>query len=94
MILKYAKYFLIMPRQKGKSKNQLSYRIPSDVELKMDKLIANKEFNTRSDIISTAIRFYLDHREFNIEEEIESYLNSEKGERYIKNQIEKCQNAT
>jgi len=82
-----------MPRQKGKSKNQLSYRIPSDIELKMDKLLVNKVFNTRSEIISTAIRFYFEHQELNIEKEIEKYLISEKGENYIKNLINKCQKA-
>jgi len=69
----------------------VSYRIPSDVELKMDKLLANKAFNTRSEIISTSLRFYFDHRELNIEKEIEKFLTSEKGENYIKDLLKKFQ---
>jgi len=80
-----------MPQQKGKSKTQLSYRIPSDIELKMNKLLANKVFNTRSEIISTSIRFYFDHQELNVEKEIEKFLVSEKGEKYIKDLIKKYQ---
>ena len=69
----------------------MSYRIPSDIEVKMNKLIANKVFNARSEIISTSLRFYFDHQELNIEKEIEKFLMSEKGENYIKDLINKYQ---
>lgn len=75
---------------RGKPKEQISYKIPSDILSKIDKLLEAKEFNNRSDVITTGMRFYFDNRDKpQQKDEVKEWLVSEEGENYIKNLIRK-----
>jgi Arc/MetJ-type ribon-helix-helix transcriptional regulator len=73
----------------GKTRTHTGFRMPADVERKVNALMGSGEFTTRSDVIITALRFYFDNKNLNIEKEIERFFLSEKGEIYIKTLIEK-----
>jgi len=66
-----------------KSRTSTGYRIPPDVEKKMNQLIESGEFDTRADIITTALRFYFDFQGKNLTDEIKQYLTSEEGRRFL-----------
>ena len=66
-----------------KSRTSTGYRIPPDVEKKINQLIESGEFDTRADIITTALRFYFDSKNNNLNDEIKQYLTSEEGRRLI-----------
>jgi Arc/MetJ-type ribon-helix-helix transcriptional regulator len=38
------------------------FRIPPDIDEKMNALIENKEFTTKADIVRTALRYWFDNR--------------------------------
>jgi len=38
------------------------FRIPPDIDQKMDDLIESKEFTTKADIVRTALRYWFDNR--------------------------------
>ena len=65
------------------SKTPSGYRIPPDIERAMDELIESGEFVNRADIMSAALRFWLSHREMDINEAFESFLRSERGQQLI-----------
>jgi Arc/MetJ-type ribon-helix-helix transcriptional regulator len=66
-----------------KSRTSTGYRIPPDIEKKMNQLIESGEFDTRSDVITTSLRFYFDSRSRNPKDEIKLFLASEEGRRFI-----------
>jgi Arc/MetJ-type ribon-helix-helix transcriptional regulator len=65
------------------SKTPSGYRIPPDIERAMDELIETGEFCNRADIITAALRFWLSHRDLNINEVFETFLLSERGQELI-----------
>ena len=66
-----------------KSRTSTGYRIPPDVEKKMNQLIESGEFDTRADIITTALPFYFDSQGKNLTDEIKQYLTSEDGRKFL-----------
>jgi len=66
-----------------KSRTSTGYRIPPDVEKKMNELIESGEFDTRADLITTAIRYYFDNRNKNFRDELKVFLLSEDGRKFI-----------
>lgn len=66
-----------------KSRTSTGYRIPPDIEKKMNQLIASGEFDTRADLITTALRFYFDNRNKNIRDEVKVFLLSKEGRKFI-----------
>ena len=66
-----------------KSRTSTGYRIPPDVEKKMNELIESGEFDTRADLITTAIRYYFDNRNKNLKDELKVFLLSEEGRKFI-----------
>ncbi len=68
-----------------KSRTSTGYRIPPDIEKKMNQLIESGEFDTRADVITTSLRFYFDNRNRNTKDEIKLFLASEDGRKFIMN---------
>ena len=66
-----------------KSRTSTGYRIPPDIEKKMNQLIESGEFDTRADVITTAIRYYFDNRSKNLKDELKVFLLSEEGRKFI-----------
>jgi len=66
-----------------KSRTATGYRIPPDIEKKMNQLIESGEFDTRADVITTAIRFYFDNRSKNLQDELKVFLLSEDGRKFL-----------
>ena len=66
---------------RGKPKKQIGYKIPTDIQKKIDFLIDEGEFSSQADIITAALRQFFDKREFEliVENKIIEVLNSEKG---------------
>jgi len=68
---------------KGGKKIATGYRIPPDVSKKLDAIIDAKEYSNRAEIITTALRFWLDYRDKNPKDQVIEWLSSDEGERYI-----------
>jgi len=66
-----------------KSRTSTGYRIPPDIEKKMNQIIESGEFDTRADVITTSLRFYFDNRNRNPKDEIKLFLASEEGHKFI-----------
>jgi Arc/MetJ-type ribon-helix-helix transcriptional regulator len=66
-----------------KSRTSTGYRIPPDIEKKMNQLIESGEFDTRADVITTSLRFYFDNRNRNTKDEIKLFLASKEGCEFI-----------
>lgn len=78
---------------KEKPRNFVGYRIPPDIEKKVDALIESKEFDNKADIISIALRFWFENKDkLTQTDEFKKWLVSEDGEHYIKNLIQKVMN--
>ncbi|MGD0080906.1 MAG: ribbon-helix-helix domain-containing protein [Methanoregula sp.] len=75
---------------RGKPKEQISYKIPSDILSKIDRLVELKEFNNRSDVLTTGMRFYFDNRDTpSQKDQLKEWLLSDDGEAWIKDLIRK-----
>jgi len=75
-----------MPVIPGKSKKQIGYRIPPDIERKFDELIESGLFQSQTDIITAALReFFI--REW-VDERIKQFLISKEGKELIRKIIE------
>nr|WP_321507306.1 ribbon-helix-helix domain-containing protein [uncultured Methanoregula sp.] len=68
---------------KGGKKVATGYRIPPDVTKKIDAIILAKEYSNRAEIITTALRFWLDNRDKTPKDQIIEWLKSDEGEQYI-----------
>ena len=68
---------------KGGKKIATGYRIPPDVTKKIDAIILAKEYSNRAEIITTALRFWLDNRDKTPKDQIIEWLRSDDGEQYI-----------
>ncbi|MFA5267952.1 MAG: hypothetical protein WC379_08265 [Methanoregula sp.] len=66
-----------------KSRTSTGYRIPPDIEKKMNELIESGEFDTRADLITTALRYYFDNRNRNPKEDVRAFLLSEEGQKLV-----------
>ena len=68
---------------KGGKKVATGYRIPPDIVKKLDAIIAAKEYSNRAEIITTALRFWLDNRDKTPKDQVIEWLRSDVGEKYI-----------
>jgi Arc/MetJ-type ribon-helix-helix transcriptional regulator len=68
---------------KGGKKIATGYRIPPDIAKKLDAIIAAKEYSNRAEIITTALRFWLDNRDKTSNDQVIEWLKSDDGEQYI-----------
>jgi Arc/MetJ-type ribon-helix-helix transcriptional regulator len=75
----------------GKTKTHTGFRMPPDIERKVNALIESEEFNTKSDVFIAALRFYFDNKDANLEEKIETFFLSEKGKVLMKKLIKNAQ---
>lgn len=66
---------------RGKPKKQIGYKIPTDLQKKIDAVIAQGEFSNQADIITASLRSFFDKREFEtmVENKVIEFLQSEKG---------------
>jgi Arc/MetJ-type ribon-helix-helix transcriptional regulator len=68
---------------KGGKKVATGYRIPPDIAKKIDAIIIAKEYSNRAEIITTALRFWLDNRNKTPKDQVIEWLKSDAGEQYI-----------
>jgi Arc/MetJ-type ribon-helix-helix transcriptional regulator len=68
---------------KGGKKVATGYRIPPDIVKKLDAIIQAKEYSNRAEIITTALRFWLDNRDKTSKDQVIEWLRSDAGEQYI-----------
>lgn len=68
---------------KGGKKIATGYRIPPDIAKKLDVIITAKEYSNRAEIITTALRFWLDNRDKTPKDHVIDWLRSDEGEQYI-----------
>jgi Arc/MetJ-type ribon-helix-helix transcriptional regulator len=66
---------------RGKPKKQIGYKIPTDLQKKIDAAIAQGEFSSQADIITASLRSFFDKREFEtlVENKVIEFLKSETG---------------
>lgn len=67
--------------------------MPPDIEKNVNTLIDNKEFNTKSEVFVTALRFYFANRESNFEDKIEAFFLSERGKALMNKLIKNANSA-
>ena len=76
----------------GKTRTHTGFRMPPDIEKKVNALVVSEEFTTKSDVFIAALRFYFDNRESNFEEKIETFFSSERGQQLFKKLLKNAQN--
>ncbi len=64
---------------------QISYNCPSDLLNKLNEETSKGSYSSRSEFITTAIRFYLEKRDrtFDLREELKLFLESSEGEELV-----------
>lgn len=80
-----------MPSIKGKPKEQISYKCPHDLLLKINAAIEKGEYASRNDIITAALRLFLENRDKTPEQRVKEWLVSEEGNAYLKHLIKEVQ---
>ena len=75
----------------GKTRTHTGFRMPPDIERKVNALIASEEFNTKSDVFVAALRYYFDNKYSNLDEKIETFFLSERGHALLKKLIKEAQ---
>ena len=68
---------------KGGKKIATGYRIPPDIAKKIEAIIVAKEYSNRAEIITAALRFWLENRDKTPKDQIIEWLRSDDGEKYI-----------
>jgi len=72
-------------------KPSVTYRMPPDIESKIDDRIAAGEFANRSDAITRGLRFWLDFERLNIKSGVREFLETEEGIELVKTAARKHQ---
>jgi Arc/MetJ-type ribon-helix-helix transcriptional regulator len=80
-----------MPASKETKRGYIGYRVPPDIEKNINTLIESKEFDTKADIISSALRFWFENRDrvnqmpppIN-QEGFKNFLLSKDGQKFLK----------
>jgi metal-responsive CopG/Arc/MetJ family transcriptional regulator len=80
-----------MPSIRGKPKEQISYKCPHDLLLKINTAIENGEYASRNDIITAALRTYFENRNNGLKYQITEWLISDEGKEYMINLIKRIQ---
>ena len=71
-----------MPVIKGSPKKLINYKIPHDLEKKVDNAIDRGDFSSQADLLTAALHYYFNNTE--IEERIRAFLQSEEGKELIR----------
>jgi len=79
---------ITMPRTRSglPTKRSTSYRVPTDLETKIDNLLNEGKYSSQSDIITVALRFWFDN-EGKTKDQIEpiaKFFETEKGKKKLK----------
>ena len=83
-----------MPSIQGKPKEQISYKCPHDLLLKINTAIENGEYSSRNDIITAALRIFFNNHNNDLKSQIIEWLNSDEGEEYMTDLIRRIQEKT
>ncbi len=83
-----------MPSIQGKPKEQISYKCPHDLLLKINTAIENGEYSSRNDIITAALRIFFNNHNDDLKSQIIEWLNSDEGEEYMTDLIRRIQEKT
>jgi len=67
------------------------FRIPPDIDKKMDELIEKKEYTTKADIVRTALRYWFDNHERSPKDQIIEWLESDTGMQYIESILKRIE---
>jgi Arc/MetJ-type ribon-helix-helix transcriptional regulator len=76
-----------MSSVKRLSKKPTSYKLPIDIEILLQNAVEGGEYNNTSDVITTALRFFFQHRDIQQVKEEVSLLKSEVVVLNSKNQL-------
>ncbi len=80
-----------MPSIRGKPKEQISYKCPHDLVLKINTAIEKGEYSSKNDIITAALRMFFENRDRTTEHRVKEWLVSEEGNEYLKHVIREVQ---
>jgi len=80
-----------MPSIRGKPKEQISYKCPHDLLLKINTAIEDGEYSSRNDIITAALRTFFENHRNGWKYQIIEWLNSDEGEAFMINLIRRIQ---
>nr|WP_320160751.1 hypothetical protein [uncultured Methanoregula sp.] len=72
-----------MPPIRGKPKEQISYKCPHDLLLKINTVIENGEYSSRNDIITAALRRFFENHQNELKHQVSDWLSSDEGEEYM-----------
>lgn len=67
------------------------YRIPPDIERKIDSLIEMGEFNTKADVFTAALRFYFENKNRDLKDEFMKWIESDSGGQYMEMILKRIQ---
>nr|WP_321349718.1 hypothetical protein [uncultured Methanoregula sp.] len=79
----------LAPKAPRHVKKTSGYKIPPDLESKMNALVENGEFVNRADQMTAALRFWFAYRQFDIGKAVRDYLNTDEGQRAIRAALKK-----
>jgi Arc/MetJ-type ribon-helix-helix transcriptional regulator len=71
-------------RRPRKIKPSMTYRIPPDIDKKVDDLIASGEFANRADALTALLRFALDYRAFDVPAAVREFLSTDEGRELVR----------
>lgn len=66
-------------RRTRRIKPSMTYRMPPDIEQRIDTRITTGEFTNRADAVTRGLRFWLDFEKFDVRNEVREYLKSDEG---------------
>jgi metal-responsive CopG/Arc/MetJ family transcriptional regulator len=76
-----------MPPIHGRPKEQISYKCPHDLLLKINTMIENEEYSSRNDIITAALRNFFNNSNHDLKHQISDWLSSDEGEELMERLI-------
>ena len=78
-----------MPVIRGKPKEQISYKCPHDLLVKINTAIEKGEYASRNDIITAALRSFFENKDNVPKNQAKEWLISKEGENWINGLIRK-----
>ena len=78
-----------MPVIRGKPKEQISYKCPHDLLVKINTAIEKGEYSSRNDIITAALRLFFENKDNVPKNQAKEWLTSKEGEDWINGLIKK-----
>ena len=78
-----------MPAIRGKPKEQISYKCPHDLLVKINSAIEKEEYSSRNDIITAALRLFFENKNNFSKNLAKEWLTSNEGEDWMNSLIRK-----